>query len=461
MGESGEQNFRYQEISGYRQNHTRTADPDNPLLPGGTNGGDLAWGPENRGFYYDYDAIKAQWIGQTYSGGKEFSNTAYIRNTEGNNPTDYLLGETRLTRFDDPEPAAWVDPFGAAPAMNIDHTVEATVTAPPPTAPSPTIAVKAPLVGTGPSGPPIAFDGWSVTDGDISLAVDCPDGAVCGTPIIEKGFMQREVVKDGVRYYQTIITDSSATGAPNTTADSRVAAFAVEQGGLGFAEENFVRADGVSGIASKQEMAEANLLNPDDLRPNSYGSRTAFSTQLNTGWAQGGPANPVLNTNQAIFSNVALVNFKSFYDMQVGQDGSKDIYIRSQVPWLTNTFPIDFATRIIQGGFQNSSHTAGAGTPLLSAGSNGGDISWVPGESIQVTWNGSKYTTWDYVTQNHYVNALTYKNLTTGEETSSTDVRYLDRSLDSIPDPNPESWVLPFGAAPVWTWMIPYNGQPF
>ena len=295
---------------------------------------------------------------------------------------------------------------------------------------------------------PVGYNEWTVSSGMVALTQPCPVSAdSCGTPITGTGLLQREITVAGVKYFQTIIADTSATGDP------RVAAFGT--GSLEFSTENFVRQNNPSGgLASRSSLAVLDIL------PGGTGqtARTAISTVLNTGWAQGGAADPTMVLNQAVSSDANVSYFKSRFDMKVAKDQSKDLYMEYQVAELLGFSPLTWATRIVQGSFQNTSRTAGAGTPLLAAGSNGGDISWAPGDAIQVTWNGANYQTFDGVTPYHYVNTLSYKNLVTGASTSSAKLLFGSGQFGStqFPTPNPESWVNPFGTAPVWVPSITY-----
>ncbi len=451
MGNGQEQNFKQRTISGYLQTSDRALDASNPLLPGGTNGGDVAWGGLNtlNTSFAKLDEIKATWVGQDAptdalgnSFGDPFGHTAYQVGTAALFPP-IALGNTALSRLGNASPGSWDPVFGATPTMTANHTVAPTATPPAAALPTGTFLPTTPLVGTGVAGPPVAYNEWTVSGGAVALDLPCPPTAdSCGAPITTgTGLLQREITVAGIKYFQTIIADTTATGDP------RVAAFG--SGGLGFSSENFIRQNSSEGLASRSTLAVLENL------PGGSGAtaRTAISTVLNTGWAQGGAADPTMVLNQAVSSDANVSYFKSSFDMKVAKDQSKDLYMEYRVGEILGLWPLTWATRIVQGGFQNTSRIAGAGTPLLAAGSNGGDIGWAPGEAIQVTWNGANYQTFDAATPFHYVNTLSYKNLVTGASTSSAKLLF---GSAQFPAPNPESWINPFGAAPAWVSPISY-----
>lgn len=89
-----------------------------------------------------------------------------------------------------------------------------------------------------------AFDAWSVTGVTITSATgECPTGFTCATAVTGEGFFQRQITQStaGNDYFQTIVTDYTATGSP---------------GELTFSDESFVRTGNVSELADKSEIIE-------------------------------------------------------------------------------------------------------------------------------------------------------------------------------------------------------------
>lgn len=89
--------------------------------------------------------------------------------------------------------------------------------------------------------------------------------------------------------------------------------------------------------------------------------------------------------------------------MKGAQDGSNDIDIAYDIATLASVYPINFRNRIIQGTFQTSIHTANTAAPILPNGSQGGDINWAVGESIQAVWIGTRYIEGDPYLERHTI----------------------------------------------------------
>ncbi len=442
LGTGEVQKFKHRDLAGAALTGSRVADPSNPLLPGGTNGGDFGWalGAE----------IAVTWIGQSTSAGGPFGNTRYW----GSTPT--IPNQTTLASLTNPNPASWVSVFGPAPVFNATAVVLPAAALPPLTLPA-TIAAVAPLSGTGGAGPPIAFDGWTVSGGSIALTAACPVGAVCEILVTGDGFVQRSITTlAGHKYFQTIIAGANATGDPTVAAfEAGSIGFSAASPGIsdGFSDETFVRV-GINGIAAKLDFAF------DDRGLYSGGNwfdlaSLAYSSTINTGWAQGGAADPTLILSQA-FNTHAVPGpggggsynpstFTMSFNMKMLQDQSSDIAI-SHITDSTATIPIGFATRIIKGSLQTSAHTANPLNPILPKGTNGGDINWAAGESIQAVWVGGRYEVPPMAFTSLSVNRTTaYKNLTTGAATSSTEIAVNNDGTWPSLSPDPASWVNPFG----------------
>jgi hypothetical protein len=480
------QQFHYHLLQGSQQQTSHTlADPF--ILPGGSNGGNIAWAVG--------DALSATWIGQSMVNAglpdktsPEFSYTSFDKQnaglaTTGSNPipTTNQYAYTSLTSLAGADPAAWLlDPFGAAPTMTAPDPITAVAwsapTAPVGTAP----AAATVLTDTTPGGPPIALDAWSVTDGVITAA-DCPPGADCGAAITSADFYQREVIKDGQRYFQTIITDGNATGTPGTGNENYAAmvdsssfstAAILLPGVLGFATESFVQAGANSGLSSKQQIAEVQsnygtyVFNPPIVIPGggtitdmplpvehtlSYSNAT-----INTGWAQGGNASPSLKLAQVTTTQIGAGSWVSpdsmttRFDMLAVPSGAKEIMLAQDNQVLVSLDDMGFRMHYIDGALQNNTHLLT--DPALLTG--GGNIAWTPGDTIKAVWSGAR------IWPSQGMGLTAYTNLTTGESTSLTRVAdptanmsssnlYVGTGtyLDNWVVFNANSWVAPFNSS--------------
>lgn len=405
-----------------------------PLLPGGTNGGDITWGL--------LDEVAATWTGQsidTPTGPQVLGITQYDNFTTG--------ATTSLTSFDSPEAVNWANPFGPVDTLAAVRPVIPTalpVLAPNPLAP--TVAAGSPAAGpTTPVDLPIAYGGWTVSGGvyttDPCVGVDCADPS-----LNEQGIMQRVITVGGDRYIQTIVTDTGATGDPN------VADF--DPNSLGFKQESFIKVNSGGGVASNTHVADPT------------GGRFTYNAELKTGWAHGGPLDPTLEVYQSVAtpSTNPLLQASTMWDtlyMALGEtQADKIIDINASVgsntpivgqPYFMNT-PIMFRTNIVQGAFQNTAHTL-ADAPLLP--SSGGNIAWDAGDAVQATWMGAVYVTSDPFSSPQIIGATSYTNLSTGDRVAYT----------SQANPNPDSWLtsstLPFGPfldpTPAW---VPFVTVP-
>ena len=430
---SGAQRFQFKEVNRLYQGTTRTG--DGSLLPGGTNGGDISWGSN--------DKLTATWVGQTLTtdsveGDTVFGHTRYQNLTSAQ--------ETELTSQTDAEAQGWtLGPFGSVASIT-DPTPIVAATNPvmytPPSLIQPTIAP-----GTASTDPtvftlPIQYNDWEVTDG-IFYNVGCPGGgAICYPPIVnEGGLYQRLVVIAGVEYVQTIITDSNATGDGAVTTP-----FAANS--LGFKNETIVRRDqltggGVAGILhiAEQDNAYQNNFNANSPLPSTAGE-FVYDSKIKTGWAHGGPLDATLTVDQRItipeFGIIGGSGIENIFHLENGEtQADKKMAITTAVGWSNWSFPIMFSTSKVQGAFQNTSHTAGA--PDLLPG-NVGDISWSEGDAIQATWMGARYVVFDPFSD-VAIRSTSYTNLSTGERTENT-IRPTNNVM--LVNLNPESWVDPF-----------------
>lgn len=178
------------------------------------------------------------------------------------------------------------------------------------------------LSGAAMAAGPIPFDNWSVQNGSI-LSADgstplgdqpCPEGFVCAAPMTDNGFFQREITRnsDGVRFFQTIVTDLGASGNPTSNT-------------LSFADENYVRINPpgaqvvVSGLADRQQVADA---------PNGF----ATTARINVGWASEAGSPDVVITQDVSEPNAATVGeFTSHFDIATGGTAGTAINIDQNV----------------------------------------------------------------------------------------------------------------------------------
>jgi len=495
LGGGDSQQFKYHLLQGSQQ-QTSHALTDPFILPGGSNGGNLEWAVG--------DALSATWIGQSMANANlpsgtssEFSYTSFDKqipweaNTGGSSVPGY--GSTSLTSLASTEPAGWViDPFGPAPIMTAPDPITAVAWSAP-TAVIGTALAATPLTDTTPGGPPIALDAWSVIDGVITVD-DCLPGTDCRVALTATDFFQREVVKDGKRYFQTIVTDGNATGTPGTGNENFTtmvarngfnAPVSLQPGVLNFSTESFVQAGANNGLSSKQQVAEVQtnygkyIIDPPIVVPG-YGTITDIpfvventlsytNALLNTGWAQGGDANPSLKLAQVTTTeidptggfNITPDSMTTRFDMFAVPSGAKEIMLAQDNQVLSTTDDMGFRMHYIDGALQNSTHLL-TDPALLS---NGGNIAWTPGDTIKAVWSGA------VIYPNQGMGLTAYTNLTTGESTSLTRVAdgfhptegnlYVDTGtwVDNWIVFNADSWVAPFNTSSSTPPGINYNRE--
>jgi len=226
------------------------------------------------------------------------------------------------------------------------------------------------------------FDKWDATAGTIALDYDagagvqtCPTGFTCASAVTGEGFYQRQITDvSGNDYFQTIITDKTATGAP---------------GALTFSDESYVRTGNVSGLADKTQMLE-------ETTNGTLTETFQGSTELGTGWA-----NAALGQGSGNAADVALIyqtieaedtgagneDFDArFWLRQTGPEGAagKHMRISSKVDIQESTTEPgsqDFVLVELSGAVEN---TAG-GSIGLGAGNT---IDWDAGDRIKAIWVG-------------------------------------------------------------------------
>ena len=306
---------------------------------------------------------------------------------------------------------------------------------------APTQARKTPLTGTAPSGLPgaLVYDDWTVTDGVITSA--CPSGAICSDEVSGKGLLQREVVVAGESYFQTIVAEKTDTGSPTIIDFS-------DAGLLSYFSESFVsKNNGEEGLANKSRLATEDLVGT---APNNM----SIDTEIKSGWARGGPADPVFELRQSQLDvSGFLSSVSSDFTMKRLEDDSRYMMLLTDAPALAGWGGINFATQIIEGGFQTTERVATAGGLLANGDFGGvvdGDIAWSPGDTLQVSWGGYLYFPYMSSPPTIHINTQSYRNLTTGDSSSASDVyQGQDGTVIAVPL-NPESWAAPFDNEPVF-----------
>jgi hypothetical protein len=347
-------------------------------------------------------------------------------------------------------------------------------------------------------GPPIAYDQWSVSNGNFTTS------ALPGSPaaVSGNGILQRFITVGGDQYIQTIVTDAGATGDPTAAPFS--------SGALGFSTENFVKV-GVTdpaqqGIASKQhietkDLAYVNL--PETTPLPGDGGEFTYNALLSTGWANGSPLAPTVEIHQQNFvpdpNGLDTTSMIHNFDMLVGSGGASStggdriISISSLtgsghdtvsgggsvplsfivggasgcaslggtvsgtnciLPTTDNMVnPIQFKTDIIRGAWQTASNAEVPYNLLPSANegndrpTNSGTVAFAPGQGIKATYVGGSYVTADPA-GNSVISSSTFTNLSTGETTHNAVLTTPQPVLTvtNVPTAGSTSWDEFFGA---------------
>jgi len=283
------------------------------------------------------------------------------------------------------------------------------------------------------------FDAWGVTTGTITptstggTGANCPTGFTCATAVTGEGFYQRQITEDssGNDFFQTIITDKTVTGAP---------------GALTFSDESYVRTGNVSGLADKTQMQE--VTTTGTLTETFEGS-----TELGTGWANGG-SNDLAEIYQAIIADDSASGAEDFdakfWLKQLGAEGAagKLMRISSQVDIQeATTTPAagagsqDFVLVELSGSENSALGTADLGVD--------GSITWAAGDRIKAIWVGQDMAAIDGVQQEFGFTA--YEDFT-GATTGAVDTF----SLLSGSSAAPVDW-----DAPTWGSSSAADAGPF
>lgn len=477
------QKFQYQ-VDRLPRKHT--AGRGAPILPGGTNGGDLTIGGSNR-------PLVAAYVGQSVANGTNppslFSYTAFRSHLSSKPETTSNV--TTLSTFESANPAVNLNRFftfygrfpqGPDPLFPLNvFSINPSINTPPPlvtptpwaSGPPTEIAVTALnnnvastlSGGAGTGGPPIDLGGWRVENG-VVIFDPCPHTVICSIVVSGQGFVLRSVyvLADGGTYYQTVITDPRATGNTTTAPVLTQAAVAGEKilfptpipvsqfttplppdpfvsGALAFANETFIKRGG-GGVSNRTQVADTFrkpgrwIIQRGKVAGVQFTSAEVMAQRatINTGWAQGVGAAPVVELKQIIgiddkttsnngHPNPLIDPFLPADGMFLGQHaGSQFDYTMASnggtdytvVGIPTQHKPSGFYMRKIDGGVQTTTHAL-TDPFLVPGGTNDGNIAWNAGDTLQALWWGETYSFYTGWVRNGFT---AYTNLTTGDRTS-------------------------------------------
>lgn len=452
-----------------------------PILPGGSNGGDFT----TSGIGGVTNRMTATWIGQLVDDValelSPFSFTSYKYNGTYyvNPPTlSSIFSTTELLSFTSANPPTNLNTyFSPNSTANFWDATQDVYAAPAPITPTAWSNVAAdyvtarndhvanPLSGTGGGGPPLDLSSWTVANGVIS-ADPCGLALTCGTAMVDNGFYQREIIDgNGDRYFQTIITEANATGDPNVapvyTTGGNAGSF--NPGTMRYANESIISPTRGNGLSSRTQFAQGTEIWSEAQTGITYypfvPARTtitpmAYSTTLNTGWAEGIGATPVMEVRQILGFDgsganlgAALPGEASFLGRRLGQEfnltmasnGAKD-YSMATVSYDAPRPQLQYM-RQIEGGIQTTSHDATIDPFLIDGGTNGGNITWAAGDTISASYGWSNYSVYAPGAPRVNIGIVSYTNLTTGERTSLGSIDMgVPTLIDPFADPAPPVW---------------------
>ncbi|HHM06113.1 MAG TPA: hypothetical protein ENJ19_10285 [Gammaproteobacteria bacterium] len=306
--------------------------------------------------------------------------------------------------------------------------------------------------GAAVAGPPsgFTFNDWTVSNGDIALkATTCPTGYTCGSPILGKGFLQRQLKENasGIIYFQTIVTNQDATFDAGT-ATTRP-----------FSDENFVRT-GVTGISSRQSIQDTTI---DPIT--SVATDFATSLVLDTGWAStlaGKEAQMEITQSltQATtgFTNDFILQQEGSGDTVLGRWMSIDQGVDLTPESTTTTDLQEFVLVQVKGNKQTTTRdaasTANDPVDLLPTGATSSDgaapsndLSWTAGQEIKVVWIGQ-----DMASAGQKYGFQAYTNVADANRTISYfEIGGGTGPFEAPGTPAPYAWLTdPFGTKPTF-----------
>ena len=507
------QNFKHARVTGAAYVNLTSDDffgllNGNPLLPGGTNGGNLIWGLG--------DELAATWVAYLDDGtfNSDFGLTRYENKTDATetelvavNPADqdqleagggiYSYSPTGVPALDailvtyDGQPlwnliwrslgGSMYEPLFAGAELN-SYVTPVSMT---------DLLAQNPSVVMGAANPdyipnsdptlPAAQNAayFHPSDGDYSLwyvsngvfyknaaldPIDCPLAAdYCApTPTVnEDGLYQRQFWINGIQYTQTIVVaDSSVTGDPTISDHSA--------GYLAFYNESFVKTDNnvgtATGIAARTTIDDHNpdtsyqLANPVTFDMPEDSGTFVQQTALNAGWANqgqvGGAVDPRIKVHQTYDVTDAIqigaVSLHEEFNMETGEDqNNKKIEHYSSVGTREGgdgfNQPIEFRSITVTGAYQNTESLVG--DPFTMVGN--GTLALPAGDSMLWSTGDALQATWvggEYAT---FSPTVTVVGTTSFANLTSGD-RVSYTSLVSPPDSD-DSWLTdPFGTQPIY-----------
>lgn len=240
--------------------------------------------------------------------------------------------------------------------------------------------------------PPTAFDGWSLSNGNISAT--CPAGFTCQAETTDSGMLQRTLRSDstGQEYIQLILSESAANG-PNT-----------------LSTESFVALHDTGGIAAKQTYSQSGA--------DTWNTSAIF----NTGWANQ-PASPAVQLSQSLATTYQGIGYTGNFSYSGDEDtnGNRSGFFVDIRQRLTNTTALPASTTTTTGqdihtfvyrraqgtrvpaagsatlppfnigggmmGGMGGGAGAGAGDGMIGNGF-GGTVTWQAGADVSVAWIG-------------------------------------------------------------------------
>lgn len=292
--------------------------------------------------------------------------------------------------------------------------------------------------------PPIGFDGWAVSSGNISAG--CPSGFECTMVGASPGFMQRSVTDSitGRAYIQTVVTSKSATGSPLG-------------GSLTFSDEGFVKqgqgTDVGFGIAAKQAIK---LTNSTATGLQQFDSLAI----INTGWAAtaGVPSidvtqriHEVANPNKVFDATTVIQSNNDQNGNQIGLRLSYDTVFTQPLNTDQGNGDDKKGSSTVRDTQAVSIRQVG-GNMLTAGGSasltNGQGISWQPGQTVTAMWAGGLMT---------HTDGCKREDFPRGRCMLGQGLQ----SLDNKNDNNQISLYFQFGAAgPFSWWDNPFGPRP-
>ena len=254
-------------------------------------------------------------------------------------------------------------------------------------------AVALVLSGAAMASPPVAFDQWSVSSGDITIdlgaGATCPATWTCSNAITGDGFFQRQISDGSNDYFQTIITDKGISGSP---------------GSLSFSDESYVRSGNVSGLADKSSITSSSVTG-------TLTENFDASTELLTGWANNGSGDEVKIYQGISADDSAAEDFRTdFWLAQLGASG-----VNGKLMRITSAVDIEESSNSTQDFVlvdRSGSSYVNADSVDID-GDASPDLTWASGQNVKAIWVGQDMSSMDQVFQEF--GFTSYENITTSE----------------------------------------------